>query len=104
MRLINDFLIKSSCNKIGSDEFGNQYFLHKKNGKRFVIYQGIAEPSKVPMDWHIWLHYISDVTPTLNKSHKFSWQKIHLPNLTGTKNSHKPKSSTSQKYQAWKPE
>ncbi len=104
MRLINDFLIKSSCNKIGSDEFGNQYFLHKKNGKRFVIYNGVAEPSKVPMEWHGWLHYTTNALPNHSQSHKFSWQKIHLPNLTGTKNAHIPKNSTSQQYQAWKPE
>ncbi len=104
MRLINDFLIKFSCNEIGSDEFGNQYYMNKKDGKRFVIYKGLAEPSKVPMEWHGWLHYTTDLAPVSINTHKFSWQKIHLPNLTGTRNAHAPKNSTSQQYQAWKPE
>ncbi len=102
MRFINDFLIKLSANSVGFDEFGNEYFLHKKNGKRFVIYKGVAEPSKVPMEWHGWLHYTTDKLPL--DTHKLSWQKIHLPNLSGTKNAHQPKNTTSQQYQAWKPE
>lgn len=102
MRFINDFLIKLSANSVGTDEFGNEYFLHKKNGKRFVIYNGIAEPSKVPMEWHGWLHYTTNNLPA--STHKFSWQKIHLPNLSGTINSHQPKNTTNQQYQAWKPE
>jgi NADH:ubiquinone oxidoreductase subunit len=104
MRFINDFLIKLAANEIGADEFGNRYFLHKKNNKRFVIYNGVAEPSKVPMDWHAWLHYTTNKIPNESESHKFSWQKIHLPNLTGTKNAHQPKNTTNQHYQAWKPE
>jgi len=104
MRFITDFLIKLSASKVGEDEFGNQYFLHKKNKKRFVVYNGIAEPSKVPMEWHGWLHYTTDRTPIETGTHKHSWQKIHLPNLTGTKNAHQPKKTTNQEYQAWKPE
>ncbi|MBM3579959.1 MAG: NADH:ubiquinone oxidoreductase subunit NDUFA12 [Alphaproteobacteria bacterium] len=100
----NKFFIKLFSNKIGEDEFGNEYFLHKKNGKRFVIYNGCTEASKVPMEWHGWLHYTTDIVPLQINTHRFSWQKIHLPNLTGTKNSYSPKNSTSQQYQAWKPE
>ncbi|MBU6140024.1 MAG: NADH:ubiquinone oxidoreductase subunit NDUFA12 [Proteobacteria bacterium] len=104
MRLINDFLIRISSNEVGSDEFGNQYYKHKKDEKRFVIYKGLAEPSKVPMEWRSWLHYTINSVPASINTHRFSWQKIHLPNLTGTKNAHTPKNSTNQQYQAWKPE
>lgn len=104
MDLINRICIKLFCKKVGDDEFGNQYF-ENKEGKRFVVYNGYPEPSKVPFEWHGWLHYTSkDIPINVNK---FSWQKIHLPNLSGTKNAYSPNktstSKTSSEYEAWKP-
>lgn len=77
---------------VGSDEFDNRYYIAKKNSyngkkKRWVIYNGICEATKVPPAWHLWLHYTSDIVPQT----KYSWQKPHLPNLTGTKNAYLPK-------------
>ncbi len=94
--------------KIGNDEFGNQYFIDKNN-KRFVKYNGIAEPTKVPAEWHGWLHYNQDESPQINNIHKkFSWQKIHLPNLTGTKLAYCPNNPLTKKtnsyYESWQPE
>lgn len=107
MILFTKLCIKFSCEKIGADEFGNEYFQNKK-GKRFVIYKGIAEPSKVPAEWHGWLHYSTNTPPVKINTHKFSWQKIHTPNLTGTKGAYSPKNSATKKtnseYEAWKPE
>jgi NADH dehydrogenase len=104
MDIINRIFIKLFAKKAGEDEFGNQYYQNKEN-KRFVIYNGIVEPSKVPMHWHAWLHHYSNEIP--HEVEKHSWQKIHIPNLTGTKNSYSPNNScekkTSQNYQAWKP-
>ena len=106
MNFLNNLCIKLSCQKVGVDEFSNQYFQHK-NGKRFVVYNGIAEPSKIPAEWHGWMHYSTDITPMKINTHKFSWQKIHLPNLTGTKGAYSPKNSsakkTSSEYEPWKP-
>lgn len=117
MDLVSKIAIKLSCVKVGFDEFGNQYFETKptKKGKtiskkkRYVIYNGLAEPSKVPANWHSWLHYTSDDLP--DNSHKYSWQKIHLPNLTGTKFAYFPPSKNhnchnsiaSSGYKPWKP-
>jgi NADH:ubiquinone oxidoreductase subunit len=107
MSYISKLCIRLSCQKTGTDEFGNEYFEHK-NGKRFVIYNGIAEASKVPAEWHGWLHYSSDISPSQIRTHKFSWQKIHLPNLTGTKNAYLPQNSsvknTSYGCQSWEPD
>ena len=106
MNFLNKFRIKFSCQKIGSDEFGNEYFQHK-NGKRFVAYKGTAEPTKIPAEWHGWMPYTSNIPPIKINTHRFSWQKIHLPNLTGTKNAYSPKNSatknTSCNYESWKP-
>lgn len=107
MNCINNFFIRFSSNKVGADEFGNEYYLHKSGKKRFVVYKGIAEPSKIPAEWHGWIHYTTDLAPVKINTHKFSWQKIHLPNLTGTKGAYSPKNSTvkntSAAYEAWKP-
>ena len=50
--------------------------------KRWVIYNGIVEASKVPAEWHAWLHYTAEAP--LSTANEFEWQKEHLPNLTGT--------------------
>jgi NADH:ubiquinone oxidoreductase subunit len=98
---------------VGEDEFGNRYYRDKKadtTGKyrRWVMFKGLAEPSKVPAEWHGWLHYTTD--KILEKKH--SWQKQHTPNLSGTKFAyfpagHKKKGGVRSKatgdYQAWKP-
>lgn len=114
MDLVSKIAIKLSSTKVGVDEFGNQYFESKKahNGhkKRSVIYKGSAEPSKVPAEWHGWLHYTYNEIPKSVGKH--AWQKIHLPNLTGTKFAYFPQGSkkssgertkVSSDYQAWNP-
>ncbi len=107
MEFITKFLIKRPSQKVGTDEFGNCYYKNKKNGKRHVIYQGLAEASKIPAQWHGWIHYTTDIIPVKVNTHKASWQKIHIPNLTGTKNSYSPNKNKPQKnsknYEPWKP-
>lgn len=107
MEFITKFLIKRSAQKIGTDEFGNSYYENKKNGKRYVIYNGIAEASKIPAHWHGWIHYNNNNTPVKVDTKKSSWQKIHIPNLTGTKNAYSPKNKKSAKsssqYESWQP-
>lgn len=107
MNLLNNLCIKFFCQSVGIDEFGNEYFQNKK-GKRFVVYKGIAEPSKIPAEWHGWIHYTTNTPPVNINTHRFSWQKIHLPNLTGTKQAHSPNNTsvkkTSSTYEAWKPQ
>lgn len=103
---------------VGEDQFGNRYFTQKKspkNGraKRWVIYNGIAEPSKVPADWFGWLHYTTDKVPTSESTTHYKWEKSHTPNLTGTKNAYAPTGAlqgssvhakSTADYKAWKPE
>jgi NADH:ubiquinone oxidoreductase subunit len=80
--------------RIGTDATGNVYYEDKRirpqgvRTRRWVIYQGEAEASKVPPEWHAWLHYTTD-TP-LPESTRRPWQKPHLPNLTGTPLSYRP--------------
>ncbi len=86
---------------VGEDEFGSRYF-RSKGGRidptlgferRWVIYNGIAEASKVPPSWHGWLHHTVDIPPTLEQVTPRAWWKPHRPNLTGTPAAHRPMGS-----------
>ena len=91
----------------GSDQFGNKYYFNSK-GKRWVIYKNSIEASKIPPEWHSWIHFLGTNKPS-DKTKKFSWQKQHEENLTGTKKAHKPDGSLAsdlkknmKKYEIWK--
>ena len=70
-----------------------------------VIYANNIEATKITSDWYLWIHHTIDKTPD-NKVIKYSWQKEHLENQTGTSNSYKPikikKNSIKKKYETWK--
>jgi|TARA_Y100000310_G_C20277065_1_gene620787 NADH dehydrogenase len=92
---------------VGLDEFGNKYYSNSK-GKRWVIYKDSVESSKIPSEWYLWIHFLSKNKPS-NISNKFSWQKKHTENLTGTKEAYKPEGSLAsdsnkniKKYETWK--
>ena len=103
---------------IGTDAFGNRYFTEKskKSGvrqKRWVLYKGIPEASKVPALWHAWLHYTTDLLPKEMQMPEYDWQKQHIPNLTGTAGAYVPpghihraskRDATTSDYEAWNPE
>lgn len=95
--------------KVGEDQYGNEYFLGFRKDylgrhKRYVIYKGIEESSKVPPVWHAWLHYaINELPDGINN---YQWQQDHKPNLTGTDYAFDPSESESKKidlYQRWQP-
>jgi NADH:ubiquinone oxidoreductase subunit len=102
-------LRSGKCQYVGKDAYGNHYYeqiIKNSNPKRWVIYKGKAEASKVPPGWHGWLHHTSKAVP-VNKL-LYSWQKPHLPNLSGTPFSYKPTSSSFKRkdvgYEPWNPE
>ena len=73
-----------------------------------MIYKNNIEPSKIPPEWHSWIHFLTRSTPSDNTK-KFSWQKQHQENLTGTKKAYKPEGSlfsdlkkNMKKYETWK--
>lgn len=100
--------------QVGTDPLGNRYFRHKKAGdrRRWVLFNGEAEASRVPPEWHAWLHYTTDEAPIHGVEHK-PWEKEHLPNLSGTPYAYRPQGSVAKggqraaatgDYQAWRPE
>ena len=91
----------------GSDEFGNKYYSNSKD-KRWVIYKNRVDSSKIPSEWHLWIHFLTKNKPSDDED-KFSWQKKHEENLTGTSKAHKPDGSLAsnskkdmKKYETWK--
>jgi NADH:ubiquinone oxidoreductase subunit len=114
------FTIAKSSRLVGTDEFGNKYFeaitnkgSYDARKRRYVIYKGYAEPSKIPPDWHGWMHYTFDEPPTVAPLKRQVWELDHVPNLTGTIYAWRPPGSISQggqrpqatgDYEAWKPE
>ena len=89
---------------VGSDEHGNKYYQNKKN-ERWVIYSKNIEATKISSDWYLWMHHTIDKIPD-KKDVKYSWQKKHLENQTGTNNSFRPvkirKNEIKKKYETWK--
>ena len=92
---------------VGIDEFGNKYYSNTK-GKRWVIYSEQVESSKIPPEWHLWIHFLKN-NKTQDNLYKYKWQKKHQENLTGTIRAYKPDGSLAsdskknmKKYESWK--
>ena len=97
--------------KVGEDEQGNIYYTTRDEKRRWVIFNGEAEASRVNADWHGWLHHTYKETPLSNPLVHKNWEKPHQENLTGTISAYIPdgslKSTETKKrtdYEAWKPE
>ena len=80
---------------VGTDAGGNRYFRDKKAAavrreRRWVLYAGEAEASRVPPEWHSWLHHTTNVLPTETDHSRQPWQKDHVRNLTGTADAYRP--------------
>jgi NADH:ubiquinone oxidoreductase subunit len=83
---------------VGNDDQGNRYYQERKivagrRRRRWVIYNGEAEASRVPPEWHIWLHYTTNTPPSPGASRR-PWQKPHEPNHTGTPLAYRPPGHT----------
>jgi NADH:ubiquinone oxidoreductase subunit len=99
--------------RVGEDVFGNRYFASKDGKRRWVLYKGLAEPSKVPPEWHGWLHHIVPEPPIVAPPKVKPWEREHQPNWTGTAMAYRPPGSllslgerpkATGDYEAWKPE
>ena len=103
---------------VGRDTVGNRYYEDRRaqgtgasvRPRRWVLYAGDAEASKVPPEWHCWLHYTTEAP--LPESARQPWQKPHEPNGTGTAASYRPpghdyrgghRSPATGDYEAWTP-
>jgi len=89
---------------VGRDSLGNKYYQTKK-GKRFIIYNGEVDASKIPNEWYSWMHFTPNKIENTHELKKFEWQKPHKPNLTGSNEAYNPKDNKNaikKKYNTWK--
>ncbi|UFM63418.1 NADH:ubiquinone oxidoreductase subunit NDUFA12 [Paracoccus sp. MA] len=97
--------------KVGEDDQGNIYYQSRDSKRRWVIYNGEAEASRVSPEWHGWLHHTFQEPPTSEPLAHKPWEKPHEPNQTGTPAAYHPAGSLyraqpveRRDYDAWQPE
>ena len=99
--------------KVGEDDQGNVFYQKDGGKRRWVMYNGEIEASRVSPEWHGWLHFTFDEPPTKAPLKRKSWERPHKENLTGTDGAYRPPGSTltptarkpvSGDYEAWQPE
>jgi NADH:ubiquinone oxidoreductase subunit len=97
--------------KVGDDIDGNRFYQNHDGSRRWVIYNGEAEASRVSPEWHGWLHQTYQDPPNKEPLPRKSWEKEHLENMTGTEMAYAPLGSLRARqrvprsdYEAWTPE
>jgi len=98
--------------KVGEDEQGNIYYRSVDGKRRWVIYNGEIEASRVSPDWHGWLHHSYDEIPESHLPQPRIWEKEPSVNLTGTAHAYRPAGALEQgghraaatgDYESWNP-
>jgi NADH:ubiquinone oxidoreductase subunit len=73
--------------KVGSDEYGNQFFELKTSDylgrkKRYCLYNGYVEASKISPEWHPFMHYQIEAKAVKKTFKQYKWQKPFVPDTT----------------------
>ncbi|MEE4154604.1 MAG: NADH:ubiquinone oxidoreductase subunit NDUFA12 [Erythrobacter sp.] len=110
---------------VGTDGAGNRYYRKARNSagpstgsytqaeKRWVIYNGPNDASRVPSEWHGWLHGSFDDVPESHLPPPRIWEADYTPNATGTPYAYLPQGALERggqraradgDYEAWSPE
>jgi NADH:ubiquinone oxidoreductase subunit len=101
--------------EVGQDQFGNRYYRDRKTPqgireRRWVMYVGEPEASKVPPEWHIWLHHTADAPIATASPLRKAWQKPYEQNQSGTEAAYFPpgheggkRAKATGDYESWKP-
>lgn len=97
---------------VGEDEAGNRYFRNRDGSRRWVVFCGESEASRVPPEWRSWLHRTTELSPAEASSRRHSWQRPHEANQTGLPGAWRPRGSLHGEgkrppavgdYQPWTP-
>jgi NADH:ubiquinone oxidoreductase subunit len=107
---------------VGTDGQGNKYFRTKPKRsqatssgqeRRWVMYNGANDASRVPAEWHGWLHHSYDELPESHLPPPKVWEVDYTPNATGTPDAYRPagalekggkRARASGDYEAWTPD
>ena len=103
--------------KTGEDELGNVYYEGGRNSaglpRRWVIYSGSNDASRISPEWFGWLHHQIDDVPDRALPPARAWQKPPVGNMTGTPLAYRPqgalekgghRAAATGDYEAWTPE
>jgi NADH:ubiquinone oxidoreductase subunit len=101
----------------GEDQFGNRYYQEKllfskfnRPLRRWILYKGTPEASKIPAEWFGWLHFTHE--RQLDDREKYAWIKQHQQNMSGTPQAYRPfyqilkpdiAKSLPKRYESWQP-
>ncbi|MEL6426780.1 MAG: NADH-ubiquinone oxidoreductase subunit NDUFA12 family protein, partial [Pseudomonadota bacterium] len=61
--------------KVGEDDQGNVFYQKDGGKRRWVMYNGEIEASRVSPEWHGWLHFTFDEPPTKAPLKRKSWER-----------------------------
>ena len=102
---------------VGTDAQGNKYYRSRaKEGlreRRWVIYNGPNDASRVPPEWHGWLHGSFEDVPESFLPPPRIWEADYSPNATGTVDAYRPQGALERggrraradgDYEAWSPD
>jgi NADH:ubiquinone oxidoreductase subunit len=102
--------------RVGKDGWGNVYYEGgvgvTGHPRRWVIYNGANDASRVPPEWHGWLHNSIDLPPESGLPAPRVWELEPEPNLTGTISAFRPAGALEKgghraaavgDYEAWVP-
>jgi NADH:ubiquinone oxidoreductase subunit len=79
--------------RVGTDTQGNLYYKTADDSRRWVIFNGECEASRISPDWHGWLHRTWDEPPSDAPLLHKTWEKPHQANLTGSAAAYAPAGS-----------
>ncbi len=104
---------------VGTDAQGNRYYRSRTEKtpdgreRRWVIYNGANDASRVPAEWHGWLHNSYDDVPESHLPPPRIWEVDYTPNATGTAGAYRPQGALERgghraratgDYEAWSPD
>jgi NADH:ubiquinone oxidoreductase subunit len=104
--------------RVGRDSEGNSYYRSRRKDRegrerRWVIYNGANDASRVPAEWHGWLHHSYDEVPESRLPPPRIWEVDYTPNATGTAAAYRPQGALERggkraratgDYEAWTPD
>jgi NADH:ubiquinone oxidoreductase subunit len=103
--------------EVGRDGEGNIYYRSGKAGsaeeRRWVIYNGVPEATRIPPEWHLWMHKTVALPPSEAPLAPRVWERPWMANPTGTVAAHRPagalevggvRAAATGDYRAWSPQ
>jgi len=107
--------------EVGRDSDGNVYYTERniktgsgagKSARRWVTYAVDNDSSRVPPEWHLWLHQTRQDPPSEVPLPVKAWERPWRPNPTGSDKAEIPsgalaaggrRASAAADYRAWQP-